>query len=49
MLEKQKFLAESKNRSALLKRNQSRVEDSESTVVQLDPEQPAYKMVKKEY
>lgn len=25
------------------------MEDSESTVVQLDPEQPAYKMVKKEY
>jgi hypothetical protein len=44
-----KNLAEGKNRPELLKRNQSRVEDSESTVVQLDPEQPAYKMVKKMY
>jgi hypothetical protein len=49
MLHKQKFFAEAKNRSALLKRNQSRIEDSESTVVQLDPLQPAYKMVKEEY
>ena len=50
MLEEQKKFAEKKNpkhRSALLKRNQTRVEESESTVIQLDPEQPAYKMVKK--
>jgi hypothetical protein len=38
MLEEQKKFAESKNRStALVKRNQSRVENSESSVIQLDP------------
>ena len=49
MLEKQRLFAESENRFALVKRNQSRIEDSESTVFQVDPGQPVLKMVKKEY